>query len=57
MERICGKPARPGVAGTFSEIGARRKGDARRILPQAGFDAAASHPILRRTGPWKGMNP
>lgn len=55
--RDAANPRRPGIAGTFSEIGARRKGDARRILPQAGFDADAGDPILRKTGPWKGMNP
>ncbi len=43
-----GKPAKARCRGTFSEIGARRKGKARRLPAQAGFDRAAEVPIFRR---------
>lgn len=46
-----GKPAKAQCRGTFSEIGARRKGGARRIVPHAGFDGAAGDPIFGLCGP------
>ncbi|WPE21783.1 hypothetical protein ShzoTeo12_29880 [Shinella zoogloeoides] len=51
------KPAKARCRGTFSEIGARRKGKARRIVTQSGFDGAARLPIFGESGPWKGTIP
>ena len=42
-----GKPAKARCRGTFSEIGARRKGKARRLPARAGFDRTAEVPIFR----------
>ncbi len=42
-----GKPAKARCRGTFSEIGARRKGKARRLRARAGFDRTAEVPIFR----------
>jgi len=43
----CGKPAKARCRGTFSEIGARRKGEARSLPTQAGFDPGREVPIFR----------
>jgi len=42
-----GKPAKARCRGTFSEIGARRKGKAYRLPAQAGFDPGLEVPIFR----------